>query len=194
MKSNNKLKGKDLINIGIYAAIYCVIMMCIAMLGYIPIMMPMLCVIGPIVLGIPMMLFYTKVRKFGMISILAIVVGIFLCVTGMGFWPVLFSVVFGILADLIAKSGGYASAKKTILSYGIFCVLIFGNYVPLYLNPEGYFSTRQSFGTEYINTLSDIMQPWTAPVLIIAAFVCGILGALLGRTLLKKHFVKAGIA
>lgn len=37
------------------------------------------------------------------------------------------------------------------------------------------------------------MQPWTAPVLIVAAFVCGMLGALLGKVLLKKHFVKAGI-
>ena len=60
---DNKLKGKDLINIGIYAAIYCVLMTCIAMLGYIPIMMPMLAVIVPIVLGVPMMLFYTKVKK-----------------------------------------------------------------------------------------------------------------------------------
>ena len=34
------LKGKDLINIGIYAAIYCVIMTAVAMLGFIPIMMP----------------------------------------------------------------------------------------------------------------------------------------------------------
>ena len=42
MKNNQKLKGKDLINIGIYAAIYCVLMTCISMLGYIPIMMPML--------------------------------------------------------------------------------------------------------------------------------------------------------
>lgn len=44
MKDNQKLKGKDLINIGIYAAIYCVLMTCIAMLGYIPIMMPLLAV------------------------------------------------------------------------------------------------------------------------------------------------------
>ena len=32
MKNNQKLKGKDLINIGIYAAIYCVLMTCISML------------------------------------------------------------------------------------------------------------------------------------------------------------------
>jgi energy-coupling factor transport system substrate-specific component len=33
-----------------------------------------------------------------------------------------------------------------------------------------------------------------APVLLIACFVCGILGGLLGRALLKKHFEKAGLA
>ena len=104
---DNKLKGKDLINIGIYAAIYCVLMTCIAMLGYIPIMLPMLAVIGPIVLGVPMMLFYTKVKKFGMITIMGTIVGIYLCVTGMGFWPIVFGVVFGFLADLVAKSGKY---------------------------------------------------------------------------------------
>lgn len=194
MKNDNKLKGKDLINIGIYAAIYCVLMTCIAMLGYIPIMMPMLCVIGPIILGIPMMLFYTKVKKFGMITIIGTIIGIYLCVTGMGFWPLIFGVIFGFLADLIAKSGKYVSSRQTILSYATFCVLVFGNYLPLYLDRDGYFSTRQSFGTEYINALGNIMQPWTAPVLIVAAFVCGMLGAILGKAVLKKHFEKAGIA
>ena len=191
--NNNKLKGKDLINIGIYAAFFCVLLTAIAMLGYIPIMMPMLAVIGPIILGIPMMLFYTKVKKFGMITIMGIIVGIYLCVTGMGVWPIVFGIVFGFLGDLVAKSGNYASAKKSVISYGVFCILLFGNYLPLYIDPVGYFSTRQSFGQEYINTLSSIMQPWTAPALIVAAFVCGMIGALLGKALLKKHFAKAGI-
>lgn len=191
--NNNKLKGKDLINIGIYAAIYCVLMTAIAMLGYIPIMMPMLAVIGPIILGVPMMLFYTKVKKFGMITIMGIIVGIYLCVTGMGVWPIVFGIIFGFLGDLVAKSGNYASAKQSVISYGVFCILLFGNYLPLYIDPVGYFSTRQSFGQEYISTLSSIMQPWTAPALIVAAFVCGMIGALLGKALLKKHFAKAGI-
>ena len=33
----NKLQGKDLINVGIFTAIYFVVMMAIAMLGFIPI-------------------------------------------------------------------------------------------------------------------------------------------------------------
>lgn len=194
MKDANKLGGKDLINIGIYAAIYCVLMTALAMLGYIPIMLPMLSVLCPLIGGIPMMLFYTKVKKFGMITIMGSIIGVFLCITGMGFWPIVFGVVFGFLAELTAKSGGYTSAAKTVLSHGLLCVLIFGNYMPLYLNRAGYFEARQGFGQEYVDTLGSIMQPWTAPALVVTAFVFGVLGALLGKTLLKKHFAKAGIA
>jgi len=39
-----------------------------------------------------------------------------------------------------------------------------------------------------------LMPLWMAPVLLIACFVCGLLGGLLGRALLKKHFEKAGLA
>lgn len=194
MKNENKLKGKDLINIGIYAAIYCVIMTCISMLGYIPIMMPLLAVFCPLVGGIPMMLFYTKTKKFGMITIMSVIIGIYLWVTGMGIYPAIFGVVFGFLADLVAKSGGYKSFAKTVLSYGVMCLMIFGNYLPLFIDREGYFASREKFGQEYVDALGNIMQPWTAPVIIIASFVFGVLGALLGKALLKKHFVKAGIA
>ena len=194
MATQGKINGKDLINIGIYAAIYCVVMTAIAMLGFIPIMMPMLAVLCPLIGGIPMMLFYTKVKKFGMITIMGIIIGLFLMITGMGVWPAILGVVFGLLADLVAKSGGYASAKKSILSYATMCLLIFGNYIPLYLDIEGYFSTRQSFGEEYIATLTAVMQPWTAPVILVACFVFGALGAIIGQKLMKKHFEKAGIA
>ena len=132
MKNQSKLKGKDLINIGIYAAIYCVIMTAVAMLGFIPIMMPMLCVLVPLIGGTPMMLFMTKVNKFGMITIYSMIVGLFLWITGMGYWPFIFGIVFGFLADLIAKSGSYKSSKKAILSCGVFNILIFGNFVPLF--------------------------------------------------------------
>lgn len=97
MKNKKKLKGKDLINIGIYAAIYCVIMTAVAMLGFIPIMMPLLCVIVPIFGGIPYMLFLTKVDKFGMITIYAMIVGLFLWITGMGYWPFIFGIICGVM-------------------------------------------------------------------------------------------------
>ena len=48
MKEDMKLNGRDLINIGIYGAIYFVILFAVAMLGMIPIFLPLLsvCVTG----------------------------------------------------------------------------------------------------------------------------------------------------
>ena len=61
----NKLQGKDLINVGIFTAIYFVVMMAIAMLGFIPIFLPLLIVLVPLIGGIVMMLYYSKVQKYG---------------------------------------------------------------------------------------------------------------------------------
>lgn len=194
MATQERIKGKDLINIGIYAAIYCVVMTAVSMLGFIPVLMPLLAVLCPLIGGIPMMLFYTKVEKFGMITIMGIIIGLYLMITGMGTWPAVFGAVFGLLADFIAKGGGYASAKKCILSYATMCLTTFGCFLPLYLNIEEYFSTRQSFGAEYIASLTAVMQPWTAPLIFVSCFAFGALGAFLGQKLLKKHFKKAGIA
>jgi len=109
------MKVKDLINIGIFSTIYFVITTVIAMLGFIPIFLPLLAVLVPLLGGVPFMLFLTKVKTFGMIWIMSVIMGI-------------------------------------------------------------------------------MMPAWMCPVLFAAAFVCGIIGALAGKKLLKKHFRKAGMA
>ena len=176
---SSRLQGKDLMNIGIYSAIYCVIVTGVAMLGYIPIMMPMLCALVPLIAGVPFMLFLTKVKKFGMIWIMSIIIGIFMILTG--------------IAELIYKSGNYASQTKAVLTCGVFSMWAWGNFIPLFFNREAYWATRQSFGEEYITTLNSLMPMWLCPVLLIASFVFGIIGGMFGKALLKKHFKKAGI-
>lgn len=193
MKNNNSLKGRDLINVGIYTAIYFVIMMAVAMLGLIPIFLPLLSVIVPILGGIPFMLFLTKVRKTGMVFIMAMIMGIMMLLTGMGPWPLLTCAVAGILSELVLKSGRYKSVKKSILSYGIFSMWIWGNYLPLFTDYEGYFAQRESYGQAYIDAVQRLMPLWMAPVLLTSCLVCGIIGGNLGKALLKKHFEKAGI-
>ena len=66
---SNKLQAKDLINVGIFTAIYFVIFFAGMMLGYIPIFIPLLGLVCPILCGIPFMLYLTKVKKFGMVSL-----------------------------------------------------------------------------------------------------------------------------
>ena len=194
MKNENRLKGRDLIDVGIYSAIYFVILFAVAMLGMIPIFLPLLSVLVPILGGVPFMLFLTKVKKPGMILSMAMIMGILMLLTGMGPWPLLTCAIAGVLAELCFKSGEYKSAKKAVLSYGLFSFWIFGNYLPLFTDYEGYFAQRQDYGQAYIDAVSRLMPPWMAPVLLLACFVCGILGGLLGQALLKKHFVRAGIA
>ena len=76
MTNQGKLNGHDLMNIGIFGAIYFVILFVVAMLGIIPIFLPLLSVFVPIIGGIPFMLFLTKVKKPGMIFIMAIIMGL----------------------------------------------------------------------------------------------------------------------
>lgn len=193
MNQDKKLKGRDLINVGIYSAIYFVIMMAVAMLGMIPIFLPLLSVIVPILGGIPFMLFLTKVKKPGMIFIMAMLMGIMMLLTGMGPWPLLTCAVAGLIAELVVRSGNYKSAIKGILAYAFFSMWIWGNYLPLFTDYEGYFAQRESYGQAYIDAVQKLMPLWMAPVLLIACFVCGLMGGFLGKALLKKHFEKAGI-
>lgn len=192
-KNRARLNGRDLINVGIYSAIYFLIVMVIAMLGFIPIMMPLLCVIAPIVGGIPFMLFLTKVKKFGMILIMSIIMGVAMALTGMGLYALPVAMLSGLIAELVWRRAKYRMASGAILAYGFFSIWMWGNFLPLFLDPSGYFSTRSEFGVDYEAALTALLPLWMCPVLLAACFVCGILGAFLGRALLKKHFEKAGI-
>lgn len=107
-----KIQPKDLITTGIFTAIMFVICMGVAMLGYIPIFIPLLSVLVPLVGGIPFMLFLTKVKKFGMVLIMAVLMALVIAFMGMGVWVIATGPIAGILADLILRSGDYKSVKK----------------------------------------------------------------------------------
>ena len=82
----NRLQGKDLINIGIFTAIYFIVIFAAASIGFIPIFIPLISVIVPLVGGIPMMLFFSKIKKFGMLTICGLLLGVIMLLTGMGYW------------------------------------------------------------------------------------------------------------
>ena len=82
----NRLQGKDFINIGIFTAIYFIVIFAAASIGFIPIFIPLISVIVPLVGGIPMMLFFSKIKKFGMLTICGFLLGIIMLIAGMGYW------------------------------------------------------------------------------------------------------------
>lgn len=194
-KNSSKLNGKDLVNVGIYSVIYFVAMTAVAFLGFIPIFIPLLSVLVPILGGIPFMLFLSKTKKFGMITILSLINGILMYITGMGYYSILTGLLFGGLADLVMKSGQYKSSRKSVLGYGIFSMWLFGNFMPFYIGRQAQFSMLvKGYGKEYAEALDTLMPMWGAPVLLIACFIFGIVGGLVGKSVCKKHFKRAGIA
>ena len=104
------------------------------------------------------------------------------------------ALIFGLAADFILKAGNYTSKKNTTLAYAVYSTWFIGNYIPLYLTRESYFADLVSgYGQEYVDTLRAYTPGWMFLVLLAACFIGGLIGATLGKAVLKKHFVRAGI-
>ena len=74
---SNKLQAKDLINLGLFTVLYFVIGCCVAIpVGFVPIFLPILGALWSLITGIPFMLFLTRVKKFGMVTIMGILSGL----------------------------------------------------------------------------------------------------------------------
>ena len=192
---NNKMQTKDLINIGLFTVLYFVLGCCVAIpIGFVPVFLPILGALWTLITGIPFMLFAVRVKKIGMVTIMAVLSGLLMGLTGMGFWGVLTGAVFGLLGDLIMKSGSYQSAKKTILGYGVFSLWMIGTYIPMYFMVEqSRADFAKSFGDEYADKVMSVMPMWSIVLVIAAIFVGALFGGLIGKAILKKHFTKAGI-
>jgi energy-coupling factor transport system substrate-specific component len=192
--NSNKLQTKDLITTGIFTAIYFVLFFAVGMLGYIPIFYVLLPLILPIVSGIPFMLFLTKVKCFGMVTIMGTILGGLMLLTGHTYTPLITGFIFGVLADLIFKIGKYKSKKLSILGYGVFSMWLLGMLVPFWIMKDSFEKMMlDSMGTEYTRAVLELFDKvsWTFPFL---AFSGGVIGAVFGLKMLKKHFKKAGIA
>lgn len=194
--NKKRIQPKDLITIGIFSAIMMVVCFAASMLGFIPIFIPLLSVVVPIVGGIPFMLFLTKAQKFGMVTIMGLIVGILTGILGMGVWVILTMPVFAVIADLVMRTGEYKSAAKSIIGYGIYSLGMIGNYIPIIFARDSYAEMllNSGYGQEYVDTMMGYMPDWSLLPLFAASFVSGIIGALIGKALMKKHFVRAGIA
>ena len=189
------LTAKDFINIGIFTAIYFVVVFAVACLGFIPILMAAICGIIPLIAGIPYMLFLTRARKFGMITILGLLTGIIMFITGMGYFSIATGLAFGLAADLIWKAGAWASTKHAIVSHGVFSCWIIGNFLPFLITADSYLPTvRAQYGDAYVDELMGYLQPQLYPVLLAACLITGLIGGWIGVKILDKHFKRAGIA
>ncbi|MGO5064056.1 Trep_Strep domain-containing protein [Clostridium sporogenes] len=195
MSVNNKITTKDLINLGIFTIFYFVMFFICGLLAYIPILAVILPFLLGIVGGIPFILLVSKTGKFGIVTLMGLLEGLLCFVVGQSWISIIFGFVFGLIADLIIKSGNYKRFKTIAIGYSVFNEWVIGSMLPMWIMRDTFFKMyRENGGTEqYINTMMKLTSNNMLIVVIILALIGGALGMFLGRAMLKKHFTRARI-
>ena len=190
-----KLTVKDLISVGIFSVIYFIGFMIAGMLGYIPVCVILLPFIAGVLGGIPFTLFVIKTQKFGAVTLMGLIVGILTFLMGQTWMSILFGVVLGLVADLIMKAADYKSTKKNLLAYAVYTLWTIGTMLPMWIMRAEYFeSYRNNGGTDaYINSVMNLTPPYMIVVIAALGIVGALIGGVIGKKVLKKHFVEAGI-
>lgn len=190
---NKKLKVKDLVSIGVFAVIYFALMFGVGMMGMVPILFLIYPTVLGIIAGTVVMLFMTKVQKPWALFILGMISPLVMFAMGHTYVLPLFSLIVMTIAELIRKIGNYNSFKYNMLSYAVFCTWICGSLMQMLLAKEKYIELSMMMGKDYVDALENLITYPHMALVALGAFLGGIIGAYIGKALLKKHFEKAGI-
>lgn len=191
MKEN--LKIKDLVTIGVFTVIYFIVMFAVGMMG----MIPILFLVYPTVLGIVggtiVMLFMAKVQKPWALFIFGILTPLIMFFMGHTYVLIVHAIIVMFIAEMIRKMGGYNSFKYNMFAYAIFNTWICGSLMQMLLAKEKYMELSMMMGEEYVRAIEKLITYPHMVLVYLGAIIGGIIGAYIGKALLKKHFSKAGI-
>ena len=194
--ADRSLKPKDLITVGTFTALYFVVFFGFGMLGLFgPVVHAIGIVLGSLANGIVFALYITRIRKPGMIFLTAMVSSLLMVLTGHAWTSLLAAAVFSALAEVVLARGRYRSARASVIAYGLFSLWIVGPILPLYFQHDAYMADmRTEMGEGYAQAWEALFSPAFLAGLLTLVFIASCLGGLLGQKMLRKHFVRAGIA
>lgn len=191
---NSKLKVKDLVNIGVFVVIYFLILgissMTFVFLGMTMVKstLALLCfALAPfvtgIILGTPVILLMAKLQKPWGFFTFGILSPILLWLSGHNsFIPA--------VAEFILYLGKYKSFKAMLIAYACYNIWTMLPLADILFVRAKRLKMIQKMGLALVNNV------FTTPnilLILMFALVGGVLGALLGKKMLKKYFTKAGI-
>ncbi len=197
LNQGGRLKGKDLISVGIFSAIYFVINFIFMLIsGLHPVLWILMPALIALCTGIPFMLMCAKVQKPGAVILMGLITGLIYFVTGMFTVVILISFAIAcVLAELTRVLTKYDSFKWNTLAFVFFSLGMVGSPLPIWIMRSQFLTqiSQQGMPADYVSTLADLSSPPMLMVLFAAPIVCALIGAFLTRAMFKKHFEKAGI-
>ena len=190
-----RLNARDLIMLGIFNAIaivcYAVVvaLVCTTVMGLL-----FSTAAAFLVLGTVYMVTVAKVRKRGTYFVCGLIMSVVGLIGGRIFTTV-GCIAGGVIAELLV--GDYTKVRRIILAYCSYAVAVaLGIYLPAFMMGVEYIAKMGAKRGMTLETAQSYMGLYTPTmlVIVIAANIVGALaGALIGRKVLKKHFIKAGL-
>ncbi len=187
------LDVKDLINVGIFSAVYMVVMMgIVTFIG----MVPLLYLLAPIgvafITATIYLLFLMKVPKPGAVFILSVLMSFLFMAAAI--YASVWVLFIGLVTELMLIRKGHASISKIKRSYMIFSLTTVGPYFGIFIMKNRFLEkTAEYYGQGYSDMLNRLTPPWILIPLMVGTIFAAYLGARAGERLLSKHFKKAGI-
>ncbi|BDR52502.1 hypothetical protein KIM372_04090 [Bombiscardovia nodaiensis] len=203
MGTGRTLKTKDLVNVGIYSALYFICMGIaeglttlvtgLLLPGFTSIFVPG--IVG-LLAGPVYMLLCQKVPRFGAITIMGILMGLFFLISGhfaLAFIPY---ALCGLLADAIQTFAGKPQEPGAdrrwvrVVSYVIFTFGSTGPVLPLWFMKNAYVASlvKRGKSQDYINTLFSHITAPTLVACVAITLVGALIGAYWGDKLVKRYF------
>ncbi|WEG08664.1 MptD family putative ECF transporter S component [Microbacterium horticulturae] len=192
-----RFSARDLLRVAIFAVIFIVATYVIGMLGILsPLVWLVIVLFQAIVGGVTVILFLTRVKHAGMLTLFGIVVALFYLLSGNTLLSTAGIIVLALIAELILWAGRYRSKWATIWAYTVFGLSFFTPFLPLLTDRQAYFASSSwtQMGDDYVRASDTLLSTPVIGSLAGGTLVASFLGGLLGSAILRKHFVRAGLA
>ena len=168
------LGTRDLIALGVYSALYIVVMFIAGMpFAFSPVLTYALPVSAAFFCAPVYLLLVAKVPRRGAVAAL----------------------VLGAAAGEVSALGRFRSPGLNTVGYMVFALAPLASYVMVWLNQSYYRDYLEGKGTDraYMSTMLDAASQWLLVAVVLGTLLAAWLGTLLGRRMLARHFTRAGI-
>ena len=192
-----KMKAKDFITLGIFTVLFFVIVMAFVFGTTVTVVTY---AFAPAFAAIPgaiiYMLMRAKVTKPWGITLSGVVMGLLEFLVGAGVGIALGFIIGALIAEGVSYIGKYKKYTLNTLGYALYmCSFAIGTYAPMVYMTEyvDSMSESNSVNTDFLTRLHEFMSGPMVALIVVVTFLASILGAIIAKAVLKKHFEKAGI-
>ncbi|MFV0399143.1 MAG: MptD family putative ECF transporter S component [Oscillospiraceae bacterium] len=196
-KKDKKLKSRDFITLGIFSVLFIIVcFLCIFASSIAVVTQPFGIAIAALLGGTIYMYMRAKVNKFGGVLITGVLLALAMLASGSGWIIVVSLLAATAVAELLTQAGRNENFWLTTAGYAVLMTAFAASsYAPMILMKESYYQLAMSNSVDNAYML-ELLDFYTGPILIAAlaaTAVCSVLGALLAKVMVKKHFSRVGM-